>query len=131
MATGKGKDFLLKVYDGAAYTTVGGLRSSSFKGSAEAIDITSIDSTQWAELLDAAGIRKVGLSGAGILKSDAPVSTLRSAWLNQTLTNFQLVEVGGTWAGSFKITAWELTGEYNGAQTYSLSLESSGEVTFT
>lgn len=132
MAAGKGKDFLLQIETASdVFTTVGGLRSSGLSGSAEAIDITSIDSAQAKELLDGAGIVAYALSGSGILKDTAPIAALRTAFAAQTLTEFKLVEVGGTWRGFFKITAFELTGEYNGAQQFSLSLESSGAVSFT
>lgn len=132
MAAGAGKDFVIKIETSSGvYTTLGGLQSSSHSGSAEAIDITSIDSSQWKELLDGAGTRSFALSGSGVLKDSAPVDNLRSAFLNQALTNFQLLEVNGTWQGLFKVTAFELSGEHNGAQTYSVSLESSGEISFT
>ena len=132
MSTGAGKDFLIKVdVGGGVFTQVGGLRSSGLSGAAEEIDITTIDEDQWKTIMDGAGIRSFGLSGSGLLKDTAPIDALRSAFLNQTLTEFQLVEVNGTWEGSFKITGFEMTGEYNGAQAYNLTLASSGEVTFT
>ncbi len=127
MAAGAGKDFLLKI----GGTLVGGLRSSGFQGAAEEIDITTIDEAQWKTILSGAGIRSVGLSGSGVLKDSAPIDTIRAAFLDQTLATWQLVEVNGTWEGAFKITAFEMTGEYNGAQMYNITLSSSGEVTFT
>ena len=36
----------------------------------------------------------------------------------------------GTLSGTFQITSLEYAGEYNGEVTYSLTLESSGYVTF-
>jgi predicted secreted protein len=33
--------------------------------------------------------------------------------------------------GSFKITSYERSGEFNGEETYSITLESSGQITFT
>lgn len=131
MAKGAGKDLLLKIDVAGTPTTLGALRSVGMSGSAEEIDVSSIDSSQWKEILDGAGQRSFTLSGSGILADTAPVDNVRDAFLNQTLTTFNIVEVNGTWAGSFKITSFEITGEYNGAQTYSISLASSGAVTFT
>ena len=64
MSAGAGKDFLLKIWDGAQYTTVGGLQSSGLKGAAAGIEITSIDSSQAKELLDTAGIKSFTISGS-------------------------------------------------------------------
>ena len=37
----------------------------------------------------------------------------------------------GTYAGSFMIASLEFSGEYNGEVTYSITLESSGSITFS
>jgi TP901-1 family phage major tail protein len=46
--------------------------------------------------------------------------------------NFEiLIPDFGTYAGAFKITSLDFGGETEGGVTFSLSLESNGEVTFT
>ena len=53
MTAQKGKDLLIKIYDGSSYTTVAGLRTRSLTFNAESIDTTNAESTgQWRELLD-------------------------------------------------------------------------------
>lgn len=130
---GAGKDFIIEIDTTGSgnYVQVGGLRSSSLSFAAEGIDVTNIDTAQWRKFLDGAGIRSVSLTGSGILEDEAPIDDIRTALMNQTLTGFRLTEVNGVWTGDFKITSFELSGEYNGAQQYSLSLESSGAIAFT
>jgi predicted secreted protein len=38
---------------------------------------------------------------------------------------------GSNYSGNFKITSFEKSGDYNTEATYSLTIESSGQVTFT
>lgn len=134
MAAKGGKDFLLKVEDAPAgsgtYTTLGGLRSTSFTKSAEAIDATNHGSNQNSEILNNAGIKKMSISGSGIFTSDASLGQIEDAHDNQTLTRFQVIDVdsGRTYIGLFKITSFERSGDYNNEQAYSISLESSGSV---
>jgi TP901-1 family phage major tail protein len=131
MSVGAGKDFLLQVdTGGGTYVTVGGLRSSGLTGAASEIDVTTLDSNQAKELLDGAGIKAFTIKGSGILKSTAPLSTLRTSFLNQTLTNFKLVAVDGTWSGLWKINSFDVSGTHDGAQVFSIALASSGAVSF-
>jgi len=51
---------------------------------------------------------------------------------NDNQANFHVVVPDfGTYAGAFRITSLEFGGETEGGVTYSLSLESTGAVTFT
>lgn len=128
-----GKDFLLKIdTGGATYVTMGGLQAKSFTLNNEEIDVTNHDSSQWKTLLDGAGIRSMTVAGNGIHNGSA--STLNKAednCMSGTLTNFQVVDAnsGRTYTAAFKIVSWERGGEHNGAQTYAISLASSGAVT--
>lgn len=133
-----GKDFVLQVEDSAGagtYTTIAGLRAKTFAKAAEAIDATSHGSNQNREIVDGAGIKSLNVSGSGIMDTDkTTIQRIEDAHDNQTLTNFRLVDSssgGRTYTASFKITSLEVTGEYNGALEFSISLESSGAVTIS
>ncbi len=131
-----GKDFLLKVEDSGnpgTFDIIGGLRSKSLTINNEAIDVTNHGSNQFRELLDGCGIRSMSISGSGIFNTSTTLSQIRTDVINGTLRNFQIVDdVGGdVFEGLYKITSFERAGEYNGEQTWSVSLESSGEVTVT
>lgn len=133
-ATG-GKDLLLKYNNtGSTYTTVSGLQAKTFTLNNEPIDVTNHGSNQYRELLDGAGIRSMSISGSGIWTGDSTTLTaMVTAARDGTLKNFQIVDDNNTitYQGSFKITSFELTGEYNGAATYSFSFESSGALTIS
>lgn len=134
MAAKKGGDFLLKIEDSAtpgSYSMLGGLRSNSLTINNEAIDATNKGSNQWREILDQAGIKSMSISGSGIFTSDATLTQARQIAISGLLTNFQIVDSdsGDTFQGKFKLTSLERGGEYNGEMTWSISLESSGEIT--
>lgn len=115
------------------FQTIGGPRSTTFSPKAAEIDITNQESSQWTELLDAAGIKSVGISGDGVFKDDITFKIARSVHLNQTLRNWQVIDntAGDYWSGVFKLTSLEQTGGHDNEQTYSLSLSSSGPIVYT
>lgn len=115
------------------FRTLGGLRSSSFSFEGEAIDVTAQDDSQWRAILDEAGIRAVSISGDGVFKDEFTFKKARTIALAQTLKNWQVVvnTSGDYWSGCFKLTSMEQSGEYNAESTYSLSLESSGAISYT
>ncbi len=129
-----GRDWLLKRSDGEvseAFEDIGGLRSTGFSGEAEGIDVTNQGSEEFKEILDGAGIRSFKISGSGVCVSDAVLDSIEEDFFSNTIRRYQAKDMGAsgkTYTGSFKITSFERTGEYNGAQTWSLSLESSGEI---
>lgn len=129
-----GKDWLLKIEDSGTpgqFTTFGGLRSNSLTINNEAIDVTNKGSNQWRTLLDGAGIRSMSISGSGVFTNSQTLSQARQDCINGTLRKFQMIDddSGDTFEGFYKITSMERGGEYNGEMTWSLSLESSGEIT--
>ncbi|MBL4802641.1 MAG: phage major tail protein, TP901-1 family [Emcibacter sp.] len=135
MAAEKGRAFLLRAGDGEApevFTTIGGMRATGFTLNAQTVDVTSKDSTGWRELLANAGMRSVAISGSGIFIDDVSQLDVQAKALASSIDNYQIAfESGATFEGNFQITSLEYSGEYNGERTYSLSLESSGAVTFT
>ena len=133
MAAQKGKDLLLKIFDGSSYTTVAGLRSRRIAFNAETVDITHAESAgRWRELLDGAGIKRAAVSGRGLFKDAASDALMRQTFFDGAVKNFQvLIPDFGTVAGPFQITSLEFAGEHDGEVTTELALESAGELTFT
>lgn len=132
MSAQAGKDFLLESDDGAGtYTVLGGLRSSSISLNGEAIDVTDQSSGQWQTLLSGAGILKASISGSGIFNNSANEQLALTRMLAQTIANYKIVDgTGKAFAGAWKITKLERKGGYKDAQEYSMTLESSGAVTY-
>ena len=133
MAAQKGAALLLKINTtGSTYVTVGGLRSTSITLNDEAVDVTNKDSSGNRELLADGGIHSMSVSGSGVFTDAATETTLKDAMNATAFKNFQiLVPDFGTYTGAFMVASLEYAGEYNGEVTYSVTLESSGAITFS
>jgi len=132
MAVERGSAFLLKVGDGAAvpaFATVAGLRTTQLSVNGEAVVVTSKDSGGWRQLLSGAGVRSVSVSGAGVFTGSAAEARLRGNALAGVLDDYRLSFEGGeTMTGRFLVTRLDYAGDFNGERSYTLSLESSGQV---
>ena len=133
MAAQKGKDLLVKINtSGSSFDTVGGLRSTSISINDEPVDITNKDSANARTLLATAGTQSMTISGSGVFVDDAQIQLIRGSLANGAFKNFQLVIPDlGTYEGAFMIASLEFAGEFNGEVTYSLTLESSGAISFS
>src|ERR1043166_2203076 len=109
MAAQKGKDLLVKIFDGSGYTTVAGLRARRLSFNAETVDITHAESAgRWRELLDGAGIKRAAVSGRGLFKDAASDALMRQTFFDGAVKSFQMVIPDfGTVAGPFQITRSE------------------------
>jgi TP901-1 family phage major tail protein len=114
------------------FATVAGMRSRRIAFNAEAVDITNADSAgRWRELLEGAGVRRAGISGAGIFKDAASDESVRALFFGGTIRNWQVIVPDfGTIAGPFQVSGLEYSGEHDGEVTYDIALESAGEMTF-
>jgi TP901-1 family phage major tail protein len=132
MAAQKGKDLLLKMFDGSAYQTVAGLRTKKLSFNAETVDITDAESAgRWRELLGGAGVQRASLSGAGLFKDQASDALIRNAFFSGSILSWQVIVPDfGTVAGPFQITALDYAGEHNGEVTFEIALESAGAISF-
>ncbi len=118
---------------GGSYQTVGGVRTRSLKINSETVDVTDSDSTnQWRELLATAGVKSVEIAVSGIFKDDTYINQAIAYAKDCTIRNWQWIHASiGTFQGAFQVADIELGAEYNGAVSFSFTLQSAGEVTFT
>ena len=134
MAAQKGSSLLVKIGDGAspeAFTTIGGLRSTSISLNDEAVVVTTMDSSNARTLLANGGIQTITISGSGVFTDAASEGTLRSKFGAASFSNFQIIIPDfGTYTGAFMVASLEYAGEFNGEVTYSVTLESSGTIAF-
>ena len=132
MPAQKGSAFLLKISDGglpAAYDTVAGLRTTQMSVTGETVVITSKDSGGWRELLSGAGVRSVAVSASGIFLGSAAEARIRSNAMAGTIDEYELsFEDGEKLRGQFLIQRLDYSGDFNGERSYTMQLESSGEV---
>jgi TP901-1 family phage major tail protein len=133
MTAQKGKDLLVKIADGAGYTTVAGLRTRRLAFNAETVDVTHAESAnRWRELLDGAGVKRASVSGRGLFKDASTDALMRQTFFDGAVKSYQIVIPDfGTVQGAFQIANLEFAGEHSGEVTYDVSLESAGELTFT
>jgi TP901-1 family phage major tail protein len=133
MAAQKGAALLLKINTTSnTYVTVGGLRSTAITLNDEAVDVTNKDSAGLRTLLADGGVHSISISGSGVFTDVAAEETLRTAMNATAFKNFNVVIPDlGTYQGAFMVTSLEYSGEFNGEVTYSVSLESSGAITYT
>ena len=141
MAAQKGSALLLKsTPQGGSEQTLAGLRSTSMTINGEMVDITTKDSdalvsggvTKARELLAGGGVSNMAISASGVFTDATLENEVRSRAQKGTIDAYKLVfGDGDNIAGNFQLTSYERAGEYNGEETYSLTLESSGQVTHT
>ena len=133
MGAQKGKDLLLKIYDGASYVTIAGLRSRKIAFNAEVVDVTHAESVdRWRELLAGAGVKRASLSGRGLFKDAASDALARQAFFDGAINPCRIIVPDfGSIDGAFQIVSLEFSGEHNGEVTFDLALESAGPLTFT
>ena len=134
MAAQAGRLLLVKLGNAASpevFTAVGGMRSTTITLNDETVDITNKDSTNQARtLLPAAGVKSASISGSGVFTDSASETTLYGKWHSAAFGNYQfLVPDFITLTGEFQLTSLEYAGEYNGEVNYSMSFESSGDIT--
>ena len=141
MAAQKGSAFLLKDNSTGTGVTLGGMRSTSMSINGETVDVTTkesgtFDATAGNDigrvLGGNMGIRSMSLSASGVFTDSASENTTRTTAFSGDIVNYDLVFADTSTAkGAFIITSYERAGEYNGEETYSLTLESSGTITYT
>lgn len=137
MAAQAGKGFLIKVESTTpgTYNTLGGLRSGRIGINGQTVDITTADSSNlFRELMAEAVVRSLSISGSGVFEDGTGINRAHTVAManSMALNNFQIVVPGmGTYQFSGQITALEFTGEYNAATMFSITIESSGAITFT
>lgn len=137
MPAQQGRAVLLKIGTGSGspeiFEAVAGLRAKQIQLNAETVDVTHADSAgHWRELLVAAGARSLVISGNGLFKDETSDELVRAAFFNQASVNWQAIMPDfGTFEGAFQITSLEYGGVYDGAATFSITLQSAGAISFT
>ncbi len=134
MGAQKGKDLLLKVANATgAFVTVAGLRTRQIAFNAETVDVTNAESAgRWRELLAGTGVRRAGLTGAGVFKDEASDAFVRETFFDGDIRDWQVVVPDfGIVQGPFQVTTLEYRGEHAGEVTFELALESAGQLVFT
>ena len=136
MAKAKGINLLVKRgnADGPpeTFTTIAYMRSTGMTFNGEQVDVTTKTDATWRQLMAGVGIQSMSISLAGIASDDATLDSLIADFFAHVHKNYQIVsDVGDTFGGAFQLASIERTGEYNGEETFSVTLESAGDITYT
>lgn len=139
MAKERGKTCILKVGDGAsseAFVTLPGQRVTTFSDTTDTADVTTKDSSGFKEHI--ALDRQITVTAQGVVNWPAdpdvgPLADLRAAKEGGTTVNCQLIlnTAGDKHAGAFYVTQLDTSADNNDATQYSVTLLSSGAVTFS
>lgn len=136
MAKFKGQLLRIKVRTSTGpdvFAVIGGIRTESMTVSSETVDVSDKDGAGWRELLEGAGITSMSLKGSGVV-SDNVVFTdhVMTAKMNNTHVVLKIESsAGDIWQGTFAVTSLERSGDYNKEETFSVTFESAGTITYT
>lgn len=131
MAAQKGRNLLLKTVDQNG-TTLAGMRTTGLAINNEQVDITNKDSGGWRELLAGAGTQSMDITVEGVFTNAAIENTVRGYAVANSINPFALVFGDGDHiVGNFAISNYQRAGTFNGEETYSMTLQSSGQPTYT
>lgn len=123
----------VKVYSGTggSRVLVAGGRSDSISINNEAIDITDKGDDGFRTLLNDASVRSVDISAEGLIDGPGLIGTSLGA-TSELLATYEIeIEGIGTAGGQFHFSSFEVSAPHDDAATYSMSLQSSGQVTWT
>jgi TP901-1 family phage major tail protein len=139
MAQGyKGRLVLLKVWNAGANTannseavSVLSARTTELTINSESVDITDKSQAGWRILGEDMGLKSMSISLDGVYTNTAVENTIRGyATTGNVFTGLVVTESGDSWKGDFYIPSYSRSGVYNGEETFSLTVESAGAITY-
>lgn len=129
MAAQSGRDILLLKNS----TAFAGLQDCTVAVNSEPVDITNKNDSGYRTLASFAGVGTIDLSGSGVFIDD----TIRDVAFAAVGTTKLLTDItvdfgdGATISGNFYLNSYSAGGAHDGAETYEVSLQSSGTWTYT
>lgn len=129
-----GRSFVLKKGNGASpevFAAIGGARSTSLSINNNPVDVSDASSV-YQKMLATGGIQSMEVSLDGVCKDNAMFEALELAAVNRTASNYQMTSgSGAVFEGTFVITSFQRTGPHDGAETFSASFSSHGQIEYT
>lgn len=134
MAAQAGKDMLVEVNTtDTTYVVIGGVRQIRKRGGRNTIDVTTASSTNLDRvLMDGGGVYAETISVSGVFEDDAAVALVESLSRTGALKSYKMtVPDYGVYEADYQVADFEHSSQYDGTVEFSLTLESSGAITFT
>lgn len=126
-----GRACLLSVFFDGGYVALGAQVSSGFTIGAELLDVTKADNRPWRKLLEG-GTGTLDMQATGRLFSTDAGAYLYGLATSGDIAQFRFTFGNGSTVDAFcQVTSFEITGEYNGAQEYSISIANASVPTIT
>lgn len=129
-----GRDLLLQIAGAASPTvwnTVGGLRAKSLSINNNPVDITNDGSAGFRELLPAGGVQSFEMTGNGVFTKATADAALFTAALNRTTVYARIISgAGDKFIGSFVVTSYQRTGNFDNAEQFTVTLQSTGTLIY-
>lgn len=123
-----GRDLVVKKNSVA----IAGVQTTGLTIDNSPVNITDIADDGFRTLGDFSGERSMDLSVDGVWKDTVVEAIAYGADSGLLLTDITIdLPSGGSLAGDFFVANWTLTGTHNEAATYSATLQSSGDWTYT
>jgi len=130
----KGVGFLIQIEDSAnpgTFINLACARSNSNAKATEPIDVTSKCSMPNRTLIEG-GIQTMTWSGSGVMNDGNDMSELIAYANAGNIVNMKFIsDYGDEYAGAFLVAAFTREGEYNDAEMFDATFESSGAITYT
>lgn len=125
---------LIKIGDGEvseSFTTLGGLRTSSIIVNNQLLETSNVSTGAWRQLQDVSGIRTVTITGTGLFTDSVSEEIMRGVAFNGNIHNYQFIFANGdSITGAFLVEEYERSGNIDDAETYRISLQSAGNISF-
>lgn len=116
-----------------SYTNIGGLRNVELTMDSGPVEVTNKDSSGWKTYLAAGGVAGITIRGQGLFDSSSSLKSALAAGNPVQISFFAKIVFGNgdSWIGQWVVRQYQRTGVYNEAETYDLTIESSGAMTFS
>lgn len=139
MATAyKGRLVLLKVFAPSANTSnnneavaVVSARTTELVINAESVDVTDKSQAGWRILGEDMGLKSMSISLDGVYTNSSVENVIRAyATSGNVFHALVVTESGDSWKGEWYIPSYSRSGVYNGEETFSITVESAGAITY-
>lgn len=135
MSIQNGSLVLIKIGDGATlenFTTLGGLMNCEISVQQPLLEKNTLESGAFRQALSSAGHRSIRISGEGLFTDSVAEAALRAQSLAGSAVNYEFVFASGAkFRGAFMVTRYERSGNYETPESYAVTLESAGAITYS
>lgn len=122
----KGVMFLLYAEISSELTLIAACTSNTINVGSELVDVTE-KGALFRELLESTGTKTFDVKAQGICNDSASFKFLRQTVIDGTFFNARIKsDTNEEYAGVFKITSFESSGEYNKGELFAITLSSAG-----